>query len=290
LPDRLVSRARAKVNLALDVVGRRPDGYHELDTIFQELDLADEVELLPGELPGVDVSGPYASCTPGDATNLAWRALEAAAAVAGMAPAFRVRLRKEIPCAAGLGGGSSDAAAVLRLAARRWPHIAGELPRLALELGSDVPFFLRGGTARGRGRGELLEPVGPLPPHAVVLFPTGGEAVSPEGKTGAVFAALGDCPPRPAAAQRVFEAVRSGRVTTVDLAGANALEPAALRAFPALAAHRRRIEAAIGQSVVLTGAGPTWFWIGPAVEADDLVARARGGGLSVSPTRTADAP
>lgn len=287
MAERLAAPAPAKVNLALDVLGRRTDGYHELDTLFLELELADRVELVPADAPGLEVSGPHATDVPAGPGNLAWRALELAAAAAGVVPRYTLRIDKQIPAAGGLAGGSSDAGAVLRLAARLWPESAPKLPALALELGSDVPFFLLGGFARGRGRGELLEPLPPLCAHDVVLFlpPAGTEAV--ERKTAAVFAELAELDPRPPAVSSVLERVRGGSLSTEDLLGANALERAALAVFPWLEEHRARIEAAIGSPVVLTGAGPTWFWIGPAGSGRAVAQRARQAGLEVIETRTA---
>lgn len=183
--------APAKLNLHLEILLRRADGYHELETVFQALELADEVELevRPGMFgitlvcnePGI----------PTDHGNLAWRAAESFCAdgVAG-AIGIHIILTKRIPHGAGLGGGSSDAAAVLRALAQVLPGVRSpsELHALATELGSDVPFFLRGGIQLGYGRGERLEPLPALPPRDVtVLMPE--DVVLP---TPAVFRALTD--------------------------------------------------------------------------------------------------
>lgn len=283
----LVAHAPAKVNIALDVLGRRSDGYHELDTLFQELELADDVALEPAAGPGVVMAGPEAGVAPPEEENLALRALAGAAAAAGRDANYLVRLVKRVPIAAGLGGGSSDAAAVLRLCARVWPEIEAKIPPLALELGSDVPYFLVGGTARGRGRGEQLERLPPLPPHDVVLFPPPDGFQVPRRKTAAVFAALAAYSLQTPAVPRVLRAVLEGQITSRDLEGANALEPAALSVHPGLVAHRRRVEDAIGESVALSGAGPTWFWIGPAGSGSGIVEHARSAGLRCIVTRTA---
>ncbi len=287
MPEPLRARAPAKVNLALDVLGRRPDGYHELDTIFLELELADEVEMLPSAEPGVDVLGPWSAGTPTDGSNLAWRALELAAAAAGEAPAFRLTLHKRVPPAGGLAGGSSNAAAVLRLAAALWPPVGPLLPGLALQLGSDVPFFLVGGLARGQGRGERLERLEDPAPVDILLFPPPPGEAATSRKTAAVFQAFTGLPPAARAVPRVLRRLASGELCSADLLGANALEPAALRVFPNLGGHRARVEAAIGQPVVLTGAGPVWFWVGPSGEGEKLAERARAAGLAVILTRAA---
>lgn len=151
LPVRV--RACAKINLTLRVLGVRPDGYHELRTVFQSVALHDEltIESQPGAF-AIACDDPRC---PTDRMNLVWRAAEAvwhAAGRRGPVSGVRVSIRKRIPMQAGLGGGSSDAASVLRVCAALWcPGLDGvELVRLASSLGADVPFFLRGnGTRRG---------------------------------------------------------------------------------------------------------------------------------------------
>ncbi len=161
-------RAPAKLTLTLRVRGRRPDGYHELAALVVSLsDPADELEVEPtAGPPRIAVDGPAAAGVPADGTNLAL----AAAALTGRS--CRIRIRKEIPPGGGLGGGSADAAAVLRA--------LGVSDRaVAARLGSDVPVCLHGGPAWIRGRGEVLEPVAlpPLPP-VVVLHPGFGLATA----------------------------------------------------------------------------------------------------------------
>ncbi|GIW12687.1 MAG: 4-diphosphocytidyl-2-C-methyl-D-erythritol kinase [Tepidiforma sp.] len=287
LPEVLTVRAPAKVNLALDVLARRVDGYHDVDTVFQELELADQVSLEPAEAAEVRVTGPFAKGTPADSQNLALQALHLAAGAAGEAADFLIRLEKNIPPAGGLGGGSSDAAAVLSVLSRRWPALQAKLPRLALALGSDVPFFLLGGTARGLGRGEVLEALPPLPPHDVVLFPFDDEAAIPKNKTASVFAALEVLPPQAPCLPGVVELLTSGHCSSRDLWGTNALELAAVRVMPGLGEFRRRVEEAIGEPVILSGAGPTWFWIGPLGQGSAIAAAARQANLTCIETRTA---
>jgi 4-diphosphocytidyl-2-C-methyl-D-erythritol kinase len=179
--------APAKINLHLEVLGRREDGFHELETIFQTLTLADEltVELLPGA-PGIRLrcSDPT---IPGDASNLAWRAAAAVLARRPQAGGVSITLEKRIPHGAGLGGGSSDAASVLLALNAQLPQPLQtvELAAIALDLGSDVPFFLTGSTAYATGRGEVLSPLPTLPATPVtVLMP---DAYLP---TPSVFKAL----------------------------------------------------------------------------------------------------
>ena len=149
----------AKVNLGLRVVGRRPDGYHELDTVFQAIGLEDQLEAGPAGEFGLACDAPG---VPLDETNLVLRAARLLAEWSGkrgLGASFV--LRKTIPAGGGLGGGSSNAAGALLLCERLWclGLGPGALAPLAARLGADVPFFLLGGTARGRGRGDLLEPL-----------------------------------------------------------------------------------------------------------------------------------
>ena len=158
----LVIEARCKINLGLEVLRRRPDGFHDIDTVFQCVSLSDELEIAraPRGTVRLEVEGGGVTAGP---ENLVWRAALAHAKATG-ADGAAIVLRKRVPVAAGLGGGSSDAAATLvgldRLYSTGLPTEA--LRRLALVLGSDVQYFVEGGTARGRGRGEVLEPLPPL--------------------------------------------------------------------------------------------------------------------------------
>ena len=172
----VTARAHAKVNLDLRVLGTRPDGFHELRTVFQALALHDSVQCIPREGPfrvECDTAG-----VPLDASNLVWKAAQALwSAIRRTGPErdVVVRLQKRIPLQAALGGGSSDAAATLLALARLWD--AGVRPTqmidVAATLGSDVPFFLAGGTALGLGKGDEVYPLADLPRHWVVLLVPG---------------------------------------------------------------------------------------------------------------------
>jgi 4-diphosphocytidyl-2-C-methyl-D-erythritol kinase len=159
--SRIVARTPAKVNLHLEVLHQRDDGYHEIETVFQTIDLRDEVTVEVGT-----VTGPiHVQCdhpgVPLDRSNLCHRAAKLLRTRTGIDRSVTILLKKEIPVAAGLGGRSSDAAATLLALDRLWKldldH--SELHALATKLGADVPFFLRGGTAVGRGIGDQLTPV-----------------------------------------------------------------------------------------------------------------------------------
>jgi len=159
----------AKINLALRVLDRREDGYHELDTVFQSIDLWDTLEVRPGESLKLTCEAPG---VPADRSNLVFRAAEMLRAEHGRADAgAELVLRKTIPPQGGLGGGSSDAAGALLALDQLWDLrlSTARLESLAARLGADVPFFLHGGTARGMGRGDRIEALPPLRPTSFLL-------------------------------------------------------------------------------------------------------------------------
>jgi 4-diphosphocytidyl-2-C-methyl-D-erythritol kinase len=211
--------APAKLTVSLRVTGVRPDGYHLLDAEMASLDLADELTF--GEGDGLDVDGgDPAALGPGD-DNLVSRALRAVGRTA------HVWLVKRIPVGGGLGGGSADAAAVLRWA-------GCDDVGVAASLGADVPFCLRGGRARVRGTGELLEPLAYVPRTFTLVTPPFGCS------TPAVYQA--------------WDTLGGPRAD-----GPNDLEPAALAVEPRLAHWRDELAEATGQVPVLAGSGSTWF-------------------------------
>ncbi len=162
--------APAKLNLGLRILDRRPDGYHEIETVFVPLRLFDELEIEQSDEPGIRLECDDPSL-PVDGRNLAVRAAERTCAALGLEPALALRLRKRIPVAAGLGGGSSDAAAAMlgieALSGR--PLDPGVRAQLARGLGADIPFFLEPRPAVGRGVGERLEPIPDVPELAWLL-------------------------------------------------------------------------------------------------------------------------
>jgi 4-diphosphocytidyl-2-C-methyl-D-erythritol kinase len=163
--------AAAKVNLFLHVLGRRPDGYHDLDSLVVFASVGDEIMLTASPQTEISVTGPFADDVPGDDSNLAIRAVQQLGAALGRPDGVHVELVKNLPAAAGLGGGSADAAAVLRGLARLWetgPSMA--FPAVAQSLGADVPVCLRSQAARITGIGEVVEPmVSAVPLHLVLV-------------------------------------------------------------------------------------------------------------------------
>lgn len=161
-------RAHAKINLGLLVRDKRPDGYHNIETVFHRIDLSDELVLEPADEIAV-VSD--TQDVPSDASNLCFKAAALLQHSLGVQAGVRITLRKNIPVGAGLGGGSADAARVLQSLPRLWQCSANELTlrSLALELGSDVPYFLGRGSALGKGRGEILNYFDLDVPYAILL-------------------------------------------------------------------------------------------------------------------------
>ena len=276
--QRLQCDAPAKINFGLRITGRRPDGYHELASLFLPLDLADglQVDLAPAAAPkvGLVVELPDAVAgaeVPSGDSNIAVRAARAFLAEAGIAAAVEIRLRKRIPAAAGLGGGSSDAGAVLRLLATAHPDAVApdRLARLALELGADVPYFLDPQPAWVTGIGERVEPVPGWPPLALVLANPGVPLATAEVYRAAD--ALGSAAPGgalPAPAQRATLARNALPDRPGDLAALlqNDLEPAALRLCPPVARLRERLRGAGAAAVGMSGSGPTVFGVFPGAD------------------------
>lgn len=273
--------APAKVNLVLEVTGQRPDGYHEIDTVLQTLELADTVRISFGHEPGVCVTGPYAAGTPEDGSNLAWRAAEQLAKRRGKSLAsLSIEIEKRIPAAGGLGGGASDAATALRLLGGCWGADKEALLECGSAIGSDEAFFLVGGTARAKGRGERVERLVPLPSQPVVLFVP---HTTIERKTARMFAALDRLPFDSGVISEAFARREPGPIESADVF--NGFERVAFDLFDGLAHTWEKLEQRIGEPVRLAGAGPTLFWIGTSARtAGRAVAAA--GGLACTPILT----
>lgn len=186
--------APAKVNLTFEALGRRADGYHEVRTVLHAISLADEIAFAPADDLSLAVEPPEkgafssAASAPAGDDNLVLRAARLLRREAGVKTGAAIRLRKRIPVAAGLGGGSSDAAAALRGLRRLWglDLDADALRELAAQLGSDVPFFVTGGAALAEGRGERIMPLPPAQGNVVVMSPPDETAIVGEPRDGDV--------------------------------------------------------------------------------------------------------
>jgi len=248
--------APAKINLALAVDTKRDDGYHELRSVFATIDLADRVRVAAWRRLEVRIA-PDVGAPPGE--DLASRAVRAVAAAAGREAAAFVHIRKRVPVAAGLGGGSSDAGAVLRALAMIWQRADIDLVALAATIGSDVPFFVTGArVAFVSGRGERVEPL-PDPPQAHLVIVRSRERLA----TPDVFAALGsDDRGAASAVVALREAFVSRRATPQVLRehARNDLLAPAERLCPAIADARSRAQRR-GITLSLSGSGPTLFTV-----------------------------
>lgn len=249
----------AKLNLGLEALHLRRDGYHELRTIFQTIDLHDEIRVMPRR-SGIQVTCDHPAVPRGEA-NLAYRAARELRRRAGASKGARIEIRKRIPVAGGLGGGSSNAACVLLALDRLWGLSLQRpvLQRIACSLGADVPFFLTGGTALGIGRGDEVYPLAEqVRAHVVVVDPR--RPLS----TAAVFRRL-DTELTPRENSRTI-----GRFVSSNLKGAvrfgileNELEKAALSEAPDLAESAKQMrDILVREGAILaqmSGSGSTYF-------------------------------
>lgn len=267
-------RAPAKVNLGLRVVGRRDDGLHELDSLFAPLDLCDDLEVRIAPADGIAVAlvldgepaGAPGAGVPAGGDNLAARAATAFLEAASRAASVEIRLGKRIPAAAGLGGGSSDAGAVLRCLTAHFPGAvgAGVLAKLALGLGSDVPFFLDPRPSRVAGVGEQIAPLPSLPP--LILLLAGPLLALSTAEVYRAWDVLAGSLTRPDAASTLrpppgLWADEVGRRSSLAALLENDLEPAAVRLCPPIARIRERIQNAGALAVGMSGSGPSVFGI-----------------------------
>jgi 4-diphosphocytidyl-2-C-methyl-D-erythritol kinase len=286
-------RASAKVNLHLGVGAVRPDGFHDLTTVFHAVDLQDEVEATPGEGVTVTVTGEGADQVPLDGDNLAVRAARLLAEHVGRKADVTLAITKGIPVAGGCAGGSADAAATLVACDALWGTglTRDGLSALGARLGSDVPFALHGGTALGTGRGERLTPVLAQGSTSWVLALAAGGLSTPDvyreldrrrasgGPVGVVSDPSG-----------VLSALRTGDATALGRALSNDLQPAAL----ALAPHLKRVLdtgrelGAVG--AVVSGSGPTVALLARDPAAADELAAALAGYDVCRAVRRADGP
>lgn len=283
-PRALRARCSAKINLGLWILGRRPDGFHEIDTVMQSVALEDDLFL-------EETRAGFALTTTGipipmDGPNIierAWAEVEALRPSRGV----RARLVKRIPVAAGLGGGSSDAAGFL-LGVNRLLGLQlsdGDLLDLAARLGSDVPFFLKGGTARATGRGEQVRHLCPAPPGWVVLA-TPPVAISTTWAYGRARISL---TPGDRGASILAAAIPSSEWGAIARHFHNDFEDVVLPEFEIVAGLRRAIETSGVLGALLSGSGSTVFGLARTRdEAQAAANKAAALGASVHVVRTTE--
>jgi 4-diphosphocytidyl-2-C-methyl-D-erythritol kinase len=286
-------RACAKINLFLRVTGRRPDGYHELDSVFIPISLADEIRL---EVSSAEVTSITLNCDAvalrSSQSNLATRAARAFMSEFDLAAQIQIDLKKKIPIAAGLGGGSSDAGAVLRMLA-----IAAEIDdaddhgtirRLALSLGADVPFFLDPRPSRVNGIGELIAPLPTMPSLPIVV------AAPPfEVSTAAIFRALTpedwSGPAPDADIEAIMRCEISPAITVNDLA------ETAMVQFPEIRRLKALLEESGARAAQMSGSGGAVFGVFDSIEdaeqaAEKVKRRAPFATVTAATTLASDAP
>ena len=251
-------RAMAKINLALDVLGRRPDGYHDVRMIMQTVTMYDDIELLKKPESGIELSTsvPY---VPADERNLAYRAAQILMDEFGVKEGLRIRLHKFIPVSAGLAGGSTDAAAVL-VGVNSMFHLglsAEDLMKRGAALGADVPFCVMRGTALAEGIGEKLTRLPPVP-ECSVLIAKPGISVS----TRAAYEALreNEITSRPDI-DGMITSIRNGDLYGVASRMENVFQPGIAEMHPVIKELITQIEENGAIKAVMSGSGPTVFGI-----------------------------
>ncbi len=246
-----------KINLALAVTERREDGYHNIDTVFQSIELCDMITIEESDHLELTCSEKSLPC---DETNLAYKAFEALAPYCPEKRGARIHVDKHIPIAAGLAGGSTDCAAVLRGLNRLWnlKLTTGELCRIGAAIGADVPFCLCGGTMRGRGIGDVLEPLRPLPPWKVMILHPPVPVY-----TGRAYALFDRCPHHQhVPVDELAAAVEAADFDGIVSAMANTFEELVIPDVP-LIDECRRLLRKYGLRPLMAGSGPTVFALVP---------------------------
>lgn len=264
--------APAKINLGLEVIRKRDDGFHDIATVFQTISVFDRLRIERAERDAVEL----VDCMVSIESNLAERALQLAQAHGITSTAHRIEIRKRIPIASGMGGASADAAAVLRGFA---PDDSAALTDLALQIGSDVPFLLRGGAALARGRGEVIET---LPSLRDCWFVLVCPAIELERKTARLYGAL-----------ETEDFSDGSRVERVAQALMNSVEPMSgdlgnafsrplANLLPQVSETITELQSAGAPFVALSGAGPTHYTIVPTLQQAIGITSALAKGRSTS--------
>jgi 4-diphosphocytidyl-2-C-methyl-D-erythritol kinase len=273
----LTRSSPCKVNLLLNILGKRADGFHELETVMQPLRLCDELAFERTN------SGIVLTCSeptlPTDATNLVYRAASAFFQRSGIVGGVRIHLEKKIPMAAGLGGGSGNAATTLLALNELFgqPLDSAQLHETAASLGSDIPFFLQTQPALAEGRGEKIQPLKPFPALAgcafLLVHPGFGIATSWAYQELARFPAAlnGEC----GRAARLISCLESGDLRAASGACYNSLEAPALEKYPWLAVLQDFLREQGAAAALMSGSGSTTFAIardlGGAQELEECV-------------------
>lgn len=267
--------ARAKINLTLDILGKRDDGFHEVEMILQTIGLADELSIEQTEGNGIKLELDASNVEGGeflplDEKNLAVRAAKLFLDQNELDGGLIIRLKKNIPIAAGLAGGSTDAAAVLRALDRLYElRLPSErLKELAAEIGSDVPFCIEGGTSLASGRGERLTQLIDLPSIPIVL-------IKPRGSVPTAWSYQNyDADPSPEHpdTREIVEAIKLGDVEAVGELMFNVLERTSIKMHPSIVEYKERLLEAGASAALMSGTGPTVFGFVRSIEEAKRIA------------------
>lgn len=264
----ITALARAKINLTLDILGKRRDGYHDLETVMQTIELHDLLEFSPADQEiSLSVEGGRA---PSGRDNLVYLAADRLRTICSVRKGVKIRLKKDIPVEAGLGGGSADAAVTLLVLNEMWGTglSLDRLIKIGEQLGSDIPFSLLGGTAMARGRGELLEQLPPCPTMGLVLvkppFGVSTASVYRAYSTGAAFKR----PDNPA----MVNAIRQRNIGEIAKNLANVLEQVTINMYPEVAKIKFKLIEAGALAALMSGSGPTVFGLAADLEEARAVA------------------
>ncbi|MBE1556188.1 4-(cytidine 5'-diphospho)-2-C-methyl-D-erythritol kinase [Sporosarcina limicola] len=251
----LYEKASAKINLTLDVLHRRPDGFHEVEMIMTMVDLADRIWLRATDDGRITIrtSEQY---VPSDRRNLAYQAAEILQSRYAISKGVEITLEKSIPVAAGLAGGSSDAAATLRGLNRLWKLGLGavELAALGSQIGSDVAFCVHGGTALATGRGEIIESL-PAPPNCWVILAKPAISVS----TSDIYSNLDLSVMNHPNTTGMIEALRKSDYNKICKTVGNVLEPVTMNLYPQVVMLKEQMKKFGADAVLMSGSGPTVF-------------------------------
>lgn len=255
----IIVTAPAKINVGLWVKNKRPDGYHDLETIFQTISLSDSIALRTSKEPGIRVTCSNPD-VPAGADNLAFKAARIFLEKLGIEPALDIHIDKNIPMAAGLAGGSTDAAAVLTGLPRLFEKTVdfADLMEMASKLGSDVPFVVRGGLAWAGGRGEkLVFHEQPKNPYVVVIVIPNDVAVST--KWCYENYAAGNNESKARAFAMILDAFKSGDFNTLRKVVFNDLESVTLQRHPVVQRIKELLSSTGDGVVLMSGSGPSVF-------------------------------
>lgn len=267
---KLLVKAPAKINLSLDVLNKRPDGYHEVEMIMTTIDLADRIELILEEKDIIKINS-LNRFVPDDQRNLAYQAANLLKKKFDVKKGVTIKIEKNIPVAAGLAGGSSDAAAVLRGLNNLWDLrlTLDELAEIGAEIGSDVSFCVYGGTALATGRGEIIKQI-PAPPICWVVLAKPFIGVS----TADIYKKLDVSQINHPDTEQMIDCIRTGDYDEMCRNVGNVLEDVTLNLYPEVAQIKDQMKKFGADAVLMSGSGPTVFGL---IEHDSRMNRVYNG-------------